>query len=292
MPFGAFIIADFFFAGLSVGLYIISVAALFAGRDGWKPVARMGAVGAAVALVIALVCLILDLEQMHRFWYLFVHMNFSSPITWGSIFLALYGVIVLAYAFLSASGRESPARWLGLMGLPFAVGAHGYAGFVLLVCKGRDMWNSSAYPVMFLLAALLSGLAVIIIMNTIRLKYLTSNVSPEATDLQRRPLDILSYVLIFFLLVYLTILLSQLCMLGNSSEDNYIVYHMLTHWPWAFWYLGVEIAVGTGLPLVILIFSRLRKSFVWLDAACILVITGIIVMRAVVVLAGQRVPLH
>jgi len=86
MPLGWPIAVYFFLTGSLAGLYITSVIATLLKKEEWKPIAKIGAVGAVVLLMTAPVLLIIDLNQPFRFWHLFLYMNISSPFPGGAYF--------------------------------------------------------------------------------------------------------------------------------------------------------------------------------------------------------------
>ncbi|MCL5961944.1 MAG: polysulfide reductase NrfD, partial [Chloroflexi bacterium] len=56
-------------------------------------------------------------------------------------------------------------------------------------------------------------------------------------------------------------------------------------------FLGVELFLGSLIPLAILSLPRTRKSVVPISIAAVLVMVGIFAMRYVMVIGGQSVPL-
>ncbi|MDZ4247536.1 MAG: NrfD/PsrC family molybdoenzyme membrane anchor subunit, partial [Dehalococcoidia bacterium] len=90
MPLNILISIYFYMTGLSAGSFILSSLAYGLGMKKFKPVGKVGIVLATLLLFLAPVTLISDLTQPLRFWFLFPHLNITSPITWGSFLLTLY----------------------------------------------------------------------------------------------------------------------------------------------------------------------------------------------------------
>ena len=113
MPLGWPIAVYFFLTGSLAGLYITSVIATLMKKEEWQPIAKFGAVGAVVLLMTAPVLLIIDLNQPLRFWHLFVYMNPTSPLTWGSYFPAPDAVVCLVYTYyvLQNNTQDGPSLW-------------------------------------------------------------------------------------------------------------------------------------------------------------------------------------
>jgi len=168
IPIGYLIAIYFYITGLHMGFYTTSVVATLLGKQEWKPIGKIGAVGALIVLAVAPIFLLVDLTQIFRFWHLFPYINLRSPITWGTFFLTAYPPIGLIYAWYVFRGNYRLAKIWGLCGFPVAVSVHGYTGFILALGAGRAIWNTSLNPILFLVSAMVSGLALIIIIINIR----------------------------------------------------------------------------------------------------------------------------
>ena len=75
LPLVMYIGQYFFFTGLSAGSFVISVIATLLGRKEFKPIGKITALLAPALLIIAPLNLILDLEQPLRFWHLFLYLQ-------------------------------------------------------------------------------------------------------------------------------------------------------------------------------------------------------------------------
>jgi len=292
IPFGAYIATYFYITGLHMGFYTTSVVASLMGKVEWKPIGKIGAVGAVVILATAPLFLLIDLEEPARFWKLFVYLNPASAITWGTFFLTTYPLIGLIYAWHVLRGNKVPAIVWGLCGFPIAISVHGYTGFILALSKARELWNSSLSPTLFLVSAMVSGLAIIIIIANIRIRYFTSQSSEEEKKSDRRIVNTLIMMMIIFIIIDIFLLGCEMAVLGNSTQDGYSMYKVITTGTLGFWFLGVELFLGEVVPLAMLSFPHIRKSMVGQNIACLLVLMGIFVMRMVIVIGGQSIPLH
>jgi len=87
------------------------------------------------------------------------------------------GIAGLFYRILSLGSMDhSPATmavdkrwiwWLAIIGIPSAHILHGYVGFVFGSLKSREWWASDLMPVIFLGSAIVSGIAILIILYAI-----------------------------------------------------------------------------------------------------------------------------
>ena len=64
--------------------------------------------------------------------------------------------------------KQPHTRIFGLIGVPLAIAVHGYTGFILAFGKGRALWNSSIMPLLFLVSAIVSGIALMILVCLIK----------------------------------------------------------------------------------------------------------------------------
>src|SRR3989304_8602454 len=171
MPLGYMIATYFYLTGLSAGSFVISVIATVGGKIEYKPFGKIGAVIAPVLLMLAPLTLIVDLEQPFRFWHLFLYLNMKSPITYGSFLLTAYPINGVIYAWYLFTGKEKMAKILGLLGIPLALATHGYTGFILALGKGRALWSTALMPTLFIVSAMVSGIALMILLAIIRNRY-------------------------------------------------------------------------------------------------------------------------
>jgi tetrathionate reductase subunit C len=222
----------FYITGLHMGFYTTSVVATLLGKQEWKPIGKIGAVGALIVLAVAPIFLLVDLTQIFRFWHLFPYINLRSPITWGTFFLTAYPPIGLIYAWYVFRGNYRLAKIWGLCGFPVAVSVHGYTGFILALGAGRAIWNTSLNPILFLVSAMVSGLALIIIIINIRYYYFTENVPAEQKAADLGIINTLVRMMYLFLILELFLMGCDLAVLANSKAEEYETYLLLTRGSW------------------------------------------------------------
>jgi tetrathionate reductase subunit C len=292
IPIGYLIAIYFYITGLHMGFYTTSVVATLLGKEEWKPIGKIGAVGALVVLAVAPIFLLVDLTQMARFWHLFPYINLRSPITWGTFFLTAYPPIGLIYAWYVFRKNYRAAKIWGLCGFPVAVSVHGYTGFILALGAGRAFWNTSLNPILFLVSAMVSGLALIIIIINIRYYYFaqSEDAAQKAADLNI--INTLVRMLFLFIIVELFLMGCDLAVLANSKAEEYQTYLLLTRGSWAPLFLGVELTMGGVIPLILLSIKRIRLHPIGQAVACVLILCGILAMRIIIVVGGQSVMLH
>jgi tetrathionate reductase subunit C len=291
MPLGWPIAVYFFLTGSLAGLYITSVIATLLNKEEWKPIAKNGAVGAVLLLLTAPVLLIIDLNQPFRFWHLFVYMNPTSPLTWGSIFLTLDGIVCLVYTYFVLQDNTRMARLWGLGGLPVAIAGHGYTGFFLALSKARAFWNTALNPALFMVSAMVSGLAILIVVSNIWLRRNAPALNTQQVERHKGVIGTLLKLFIIFIIADLFLIVSDLTVLASSDTESYAMLQLLTSGEYALWFLGIELFLGAILPLILLAHPRTRLIPAVQYASAALVIIGIFVMRFIIVIGGQSVPI-
>jgi formate-dependent nitrite reductase membrane component NrfD len=291
MPLGWPIAVYFFLTGSMAGLYITSVIATLLNKEEWRPIAKIGGAGAVVLLLSAPVLLIVDLNQPFRFWHLFAYMNITSPLTWGSVFLTLDAIVTLVYAYYVLQENNKMARIWGLGGLPIAIAGHGYTGFFLALSKARAFWNTALNPALFMVSAMVSGLAVLIVLSNIWLRRQAPEMSEDRLARHKTVIGTLLRLFIIFIVADLFLIGSDLTVLASSDTESYAMLQLLTTGEFAIWFLGIELLLGAVLPLALLAHPKTRMIPAVQYASAALVIIGIFVMRVIIVIGGQSVHL-
>ncbi len=286
MPLGIPIATYFYLTGLSAGSFIISTMAYGFGMVRFKPLGKIGVVMATLLLMVAPVILLVDLEQPLRFWHLILYLRITSPITWGTFLLSLYPLNCMVYGYFMFKGDLRRTKIFGLLGIPLALMVHGYTGFILALGKARVLWNTAIMPPIFLVSAMVSGLALMILVVIVKdfiLQRKRSQTGPSSMPSGNSWWPVSSWIL------FLSGLTSAVLL--TSTTEAYMAAHMLLDGEFSFLFLGVEVVLGAVLPLILLLFPFTKH---WIPAyvvASILVMVGIFAMRCIMVIGGLSVPL-
>ena len=283
--FGIFIAIYFYLTGLSAGSFILSTLAYGFGMEKFKPIGRIGVVLATVLLVIAPLFLLFHIGMPQRAWHLFAYLNFSSPITWGSFLLILYPINCLIYAYYMFKDKHKLTKIFGFIGLPLAILVHGYTGFILAFGKARALWNTALMPILFLASAIVSGIALMILVYCVKERFFSKS-KVINKDLVFSMGKLLAWAIVFDLFL----VGCDLLVLSISHADAQAAAHLILFGKFSFLFIIVENFLGKIVPLFLLLIPRVR-SLATVIFASILVIIGIFFMRYVVVLGGEFIPL-
>ncbi|MBS5451565.1 MAG: polysulfide reductase NrfD [Coriobacteriia bacterium] len=188
---GSIIAWYLFLAGLGGGAFIA------AGIASWlyPQAARVRKIGRIIGIVtvcIGLALLMLDaragFHNPWRFALLLDHLN-TSVMSWGVVFLAVFmiiGFIALIVEIVDSCMRGAKAggafatkhpervqkgvklpEWLNIAGMFFALCVGGYTGALLGAVKTFPLWNHPLLPVLFLVSALSTGFASVVLFGMI-----------------------------------------------------------------------------------------------------------------------------
>jgi Ni/Fe-hydrogenase subunit HybB-like protein len=274
----------FWLVGASAGSFVLSSLGWVFGIKKYKPMALTASISAIILLLIVPVLLILDLGKPHKFWHLlnpgFWH--YSAPMAWGTLLVASYPVSMMIYAWFVYKHNERWAKRLGLAAVTLAIMTHWYTGIVMeLSSPVRELNHTAMAPLLFLTGAFISGIALMIIVMSIKNLF----VGPEKkTD---KSLLIEMGRLMAYGIAFDTFLMfSEFLQMTYGPAEEWATLHHVLLGVLRVPYLYMEIIMALLIPLIIL-FSPLGKKVPALIFVSVLIDVGIFGMRAWWVLGGQ-----
>ena len=130
---------------------------------------KIGHVIAPVAVIVGLVLLMFDakagLYDPLRFALLLT--NFGSVMTWGVVILALFVIVALVALVLDIKKIRVPSA-LELVGAVLGICVAIYTGCLLGVCKTFPLWNNALLPILFLVSAMSTGMASVLLVGVFK----------------------------------------------------------------------------------------------------------------------------
>lgn len=308
IPWGLWVAAYIFFIGLSAGSFLISALVYVFGVKRFEPIGRIALFQALVTLALALFAIWVDLGHMSRAFNVFAYPNFASPMAWMIWLYTVYFVLLAVemwfllrrdlatgakgtgfrarfYRFLllgsSATSDESAVRdrkivkVLATIGVPVAIMFHGGVGALFGVVAARPGWNSGLFPILFLISALASGGALLMLVAAIFQGGYHRN-SETIVSLGRLVLGLLILDVIFQFSEYLVA--------GYGNKPGHVeglkMIFTGTYW-WVFWVW--QLVLGTAIPIAILA-TKKGRSARWASAAGGLIALGFIGVRLNIVI--------
>jgi len=172
-----------------------------------------------------------------------------------------------------------------IVGIPSAFILHGYVGFIFGSLKANPWWSSPLIPIIFLFSAMVSGIALVMLVYMI-----VSFIRKKVVDLN--VLDTIGKYLFFILILDFTLeSLDQIHRIYEAEESFEIIKLLVS----GKLYLTLFVAqglIGTIIPLITLVFLQFYKHKIKLQKTMyfivsIMVLIGVYSMRWNVVIGGQ-----
>ncbi|MEE9399372.1 MAG: NrfD/PsrC family molybdoenzyme membrane anchor subunit [Dehalococcoidales bacterium] len=318
---GLYLVNFVFFIGISHAGTLIS-AILRVTNAGWRtPVTRMAELITVVAISIGALMPIIDLGHPERVWHIIAYGRFQSPLLWDIISITSYLLGSLIYLYLplipdfalmrdrvgrgastirrkiytilAVGWRDAPEqrrrleKAIGIMAvtiIPIAVSVHTVVSYVFSMTL-RPGWDSTVFGVYFVIGAIFSGIASILIVMVIFRKLF--HLEEYITEKHFRNL---SYLLLTSLFIYLYLTIGEYLTVGYKLEEE--EKHLLTllllgknaFWFWFF------VVGGLVLPAILLVVRR-GPVIPRIITAAVLVNVSMWIKRFVIIIPTLQVPL-
>jgi Ni/Fe-hydrogenase subunit HybB-like protein len=207
----------------------------------------------------------------------------------------VYRVLTLGATDLSPRALQfdhSASRVLSLVGIPSAFVLHGYVGFIFGSVKANPWWNSPLMPIVFLMSAIVSGVALVLLIYMFAWWVRSKTVDMALLD------KLASFVL-YALILDFTLEALEVVHRGYVAEDSYAILSELMRTRLFVSMNVLQVGVGTVVPMLLLFFlspAFLGKAIVRSSAglrklayiaSALLIQVGIFSMRWNVVVGGQ-----
>jgi Ni/Fe-hydrogenase subunit HybB-like protein len=306
------------FIGLSYGGALVS-AILRLTRATWRAsITRIAEACALVTLLIGAAYAIIHLGRPDRIWMVFTEPRGTSPIVWDAfaIFTYLIATVIFFYLplipdlatllsstalkigrfrqrlwrALSIHWQDLPAQKLALeralivmavIIVPIAVAVHSVLAWAFSV-NTRPGWHSTIFAPYFVVAALYSGVALVIVaVSAYRRAY---RLQEFITAKQFR---YLGYILLVLGMTYLYFTFAELLTEGYASTDEGLAVlsmlltgrYSLIFWPW--------VVGGLILPIALIALPWTR-TITGITVASLLVVVGMWVKRVLIVVPAME----
>ncbi len=327
LHWGLLIVVYPYLTGLVAGAFILaSLVRVFSVKE-VQPTYRLALLTALAYLIVAPLPLLAHLGRPGRAFEIFLTPNFHSAMAMFGFVYAWYLMVVLLLEIwfdyrkdlvlwskqetgvrrwlhrvltLGASDLspralnfdQSAGRFITIIGIPSAFLLHGYVGFIFGSVKANPWWSSVLMPIVFLFSAIVSGIALMLLL------YLLS------TLLRSKPVDMICMDKLATFLFYALVVDFSLEMLDfihrlYEAEESIRILSQLVSSRLFLSLVVLQALLGTVLPLLLLgvVSPALRsRGIVSLPdelrrllytAAAVLIQIGIFSTRWNVVIGGQ-----
>jgi Ni/Fe-hydrogenase subunit HybB-like protein len=310
-----------YLTGLVAGAFTVSSMHHAFGMERFKPVARFALLTSLSCMLFVPLPLILHLGHPERAFNAMITPHLSSAFAMFGFFAAFY-VVLLAlecwFAFradnvararrstgllrtfyraitlwsddVSAKALAYDRKWLlalAIIGIPGAHGLHGYVGFVYGSLKSREWWGSDMMPIVFIFSAVISGMALCIVLYVI------------AANVRRIKIDFaclkgMAYTLWGFMMFTLLLEALEFANLVYKGKEGIEIIMEYVRGPLFVRLFVVQFGFGALLPIAIIGGMIARdtrgKAFVvGLTISSLLVLMSVFMMRWNVVIGGQEI---
>ena len=172
-----------------------------------------------------------------------------------------------------------------LIGIPSAFMLHGYVGFIFGSVKANPWWSTPLMPVVFLFSAMVSGIALVLLM------YMATSVVRRAA-IDMRCLDTIAKYLFYTFVIDFTLEMLDLIHRIYEADESFRSLDFMVHTRLFLSQIVLQIFAGTLAPLALLALTQLVKFSEQVRKrmyafASTLTIIGIFAMRWNVVIGGQ-----
>ncbi|MHA2365748.1 MAG: NrfD/PsrC family molybdoenzyme membrane anchor subunit [Candidatus Hodarchaeales archaeon] len=318
--YGYYVINFVFFIGISHAGMLISALLRVLNVEWRKPITRMAEGITVFSLLIGTSMILIDMGRIERMFNVIFNMNISSPIVWDflAIFTYLLGSILFLYLTLIpdlailrdriTDKREIKFKFYNLLALrwngtpnqtklleqgisimtliiiPIAIAVHTAVSWIFSM-TWRPGWHSTIFGPYFVVGAVFSGIATILIAMAIFRKFYNLDDFITEEHFQK-----LSLLLLVFALLYLYFTISEYLTIGytNWKEDASILGEIFYgQFAWIFWTFFIA---GLMIPIMLLIIPRTRtiKGIVF---ASILVNFGMWLKRYIIIIPTASAPI-
>ena len=321
---GLLIVVYPYITGVVAGAFILaSLVKVFNVRE-VQPLYRLSLLTALAYLLVAPMALVSHLGHPERFYEILLTPNTSSAMAMFGFVYAWYlmavllleiwfvhrtdmiewakqekGVMRFIHRALALYSRDTGDRAvtfdhkalkvITIVGIPSAFLLHGYVGFIFGSIKANPWWSSVLIPIVFLFSAIVSGIALVILLYMILTPLTGGKISMRCVD---KAVDFLFYAVIVDFSLELVDFIHRVY---QSEEEIKILSEMVMSKLFASLII-IQVLLGMLIPLTLISLTKISKRRFSLNEdlrkmvyfiAVILIQFGIFATRWNVVIGGQ-----
>ena len=319
---GVYIINFVFFVGISHAGTLISAILRVTQAEWRRPITRCAEAITVFALMVGPINVIIDLGRPDRMMHVFQFGRYQSPLLWDVMAIATYLTGSLVYLYLPLipdiamvrdrldegdwrkpiyrtmalgwAGTEKQKKRLGraisimmVLIIPIAVSVHTVVSWVFAMTI-QPMWGSTIFGPYFVVGAIFSGIATLIIAMAILRKVLHLEAYLTPGHFRKLGLLLLAFVIIwtyFTFAEYITVFYH-----GEPTENLVFNAKVWGNFFSSFWFM---ILANVVIPFILLAWPRTGRSIFWMAVASLFINMGMWMERYTIVvptLANPRLP--
>ena len=192
---------------------------------------------------------------------------------------------------------EKAVKLLAGVGIPVAAFLHGYAGFIFGSVKANALWMTPLMPVIFIMSAIVSGIALCMLTYIIameirkllvsrrRASYRGYESREQIKGVEVKVIQMTSRYLLLFLVFAISLEFLDLVFRGYTAVKSWDVLRSVIYGRDFIDIFILQYGVGNLLPLMLFLWPRMtiRRAVI----GVVLVLFGVFMMRWNVVIGGQ-----
>ena len=180
---------------------------------------------------------------------------------------------------------DKVGRFITIVGIPSAFLLHGYVGFIFGSVKANPWWSTPVMPIVFLFSAIVSGIALVLLMYM-------ATCFLKGIEVDMPCIDTIARYLLYAFLIDFSIEMLDLIHRVYEADESFQSLDFMVSTKLYTSQILIQIVFGTILPIGLLAFTQLvrlteaaRKGIY--ELAGVLTLIGIFAMRWNVVIGGQ-----
>ncbi|OEH84400.1 hypothetical protein BHU72_09275 [Desulfuribacillus stibiiarsenatis] len=284
VAWGVLISAYVYFAVGCTGLCLLSSLGHVFHIKAFESMGIRPVILAVVSMITAFIIIAVELHYPIRLViYAILSPNFSSAFIWMGYLYGIYLMFLIAETLLYALNLHRLSRFCAIFAILTGVAATSNLGAVFGTLAARPFWTAPFLPGMFIINALVSGAAALIILFYFVERDKSRKNTNELVDIFGKLLGLFIAITLFF-----TIWNVLSGYIGNVPE-RYEATMAMINGPLAISFWVFEIGLGLLVPfLIVLFFAKTQKNLLF---AAGLALVGLMFARHNLVTAGQIISL-
>ncbi len=301
-----------YITGLVAGAFVLSSLYHVFGKHELKPTAKFSLVFSFALLIMAPTPLLFHLTQPFRAVHTMLTPHFYSAIAAFNLVYLTYMCIVVSeiwfayrsYIIEQAQSRkglmgiiykaltlgsfdvsenalhtdEKIIKVLAAVGIPAAALLHGYVGFIFGSVKTVPLWKTPLMPFIFLMSAVISGVAVCIITYIVGKKIAKKFIHPAT-------IKSMGKALLWFLVIAIILETVDIVFHAYTAEESWGILSKLLFEKFRTKIILIQWGLGMIVPLILLVIPGV--GLIRASISSVLVLLGVFTMRWDVVIGGQ-----
>ncbi|MBQ17262.1 MAG: polysulfide reductase [Planctomycetaceae bacterium] len=319
IPWSIMIVLYPYITGLVAGAFVVSALYHVFNQQVFRPVAKLALVTALCFCSCATLPLLLHLHHPLRAFNIMFTPNVRSAMAGFGFIYSLYMLLLIVevwlvfrpdiverakshtgatgflYRVLALGDREiTPGartldewfiRALAIAGIPAACVLHGYVGFLFGAIKANPWWSTALMPVIFLVSAVVSGIAALLVLYLVLSRW--RRVVPDAECVRA-----LTRCLWISLVLAVSLELLEMIHMAYESGAEWHVISSLLSEKLSVSYGVIQLLLGSICPFVLLLIAMQRRirpavANILGGTAAVLTLVQVFAMRWNVVVGGQ-----